>query len=115
MAPGLHAHHRLAVYGTLAPGQPNHGVLASLDGRWIEGRVRGRLVESGWGAALGYPGLVLDEAGDVVRVWVLESVDLPTEWSRLDDFEGPGYERIEVIVDAGSADLPAYIYVASST
>jgi gamma-glutamylcyclotransferase (GGCT)/AIG2-like uncharacterized protein YtfP len=32
---------RLAVYGTLASGQPNHHLLADLGAQWIEGRVRG--------------------------------------------------------------------------
>ena len=31
--------HTLAVYGTLAPGQPNHHVLAPLGGEWTEGLI----------------------------------------------------------------------------
>ena len=53
------AGHRLVVYGTLAPGRPNHSQLTGLDGRWSPGQLRGRLVDAGWGASLGYPGLVL--------------------------------------------------------
>ena len=48
----------LAVYGSLAPGRPNAHQLAALDGRWLPGTVRGRLVDSGWGVALGYLGRV---------------------------------------------------------
>ncbi len=48
--------HTLAVYGTLAPGQPNHHVLAPLGGEWTDGTIEGDLIPLGWGAALGYPG-----------------------------------------------------------
>ncbi len=48
--------HTLAVYGTLAPGQPNHHVLAPLGGEWTDGMIEGDLIPLGWGAALGYPG-----------------------------------------------------------
>ncbi len=48
--------HTLAVYGTLAPGRPNHHVLAPLGGKWTDGLIEGELLPMGWGAALGYPG-----------------------------------------------------------
>ena len=57
------ANRRLATYGTLGPGRPNHHHLADLGGRWLRGSVRGRLVAEGWGAAMGFHALVLD-AGD---------------------------------------------------
>jgi hypothetical protein len=44
---------RLATYGTLAPGRPNHGQLSNLPGRWLVGRVHGSLVDAGWGAKVG--------------------------------------------------------------
>src|SRR3954452_22545665 len=46
------------------------------------------------GAALGYPALILDADGSAVNVQVFESFDVPAHWSRLDEFEGPGYERV---------------------
>ena len=33
--------HTLAVYGTLAPGRPNHHVLAPLGGEWADGLIEG--------------------------------------------------------------------------
>ncbi len=48
--------HTLAVYGTLAPGRPNHHVVAPLGGEWTEGLIEGELLPVGWGADLGYPG-----------------------------------------------------------
>jgi gamma-glutamylcyclotransferase (GGCT)/AIG2-like uncharacterized protein YtfP len=108
---GMDGDHRLATYGSLAPGRPHHAHVAALRGRWLRGTVRGRLVEEGWGAALGFPALVLDPEGPVVEVQVLESADLPAHWSRLDDFEGPGYERVLVTVTTDDGAVEAYLYV----
>lgn len=102
---------RFATYGTLAPGRVNHGQLAPLKGRWREGHVTGRLVDAGWGAALGFPGLVLDPQGSPVAVQLFESPDLPEHWARLDAFEGPGYRRVVVPVDTAEGVLEAWIYV----
>jgi len=105
---------RLATYGTLAPGRVNHHQLAGLSGRWQRGTVQGKLVDAGWGAALGFPGLVLDPSGPPVEVYVFESSDLPDHWSRLDEFEGPGYRRVVTQVRIADGDLSACIYVAAT-
>jgi gamma-glutamylcyclotransferase (GGCT)/AIG2-like uncharacterized protein YtfP len=102
---------RLATYGTLAPGRPNHGQLSDLPGRWLAGRVRGSLVDSGWGAKFGYPALILDADGSLIDVDVFESPALPRHWHRLDAFEGPGYRRVAVEVATAEGVLPASIYV----
>jgi gamma-glutamylcyclotransferase (GGCT)/AIG2-like uncharacterized protein YtfP len=104
------ADRRLATYGSLAPGRSNHHQLAALDGRWLEGQVRGRLVDAGWGAALGYPALVLDPDGVDVPVHVFESDDLPQHWARLDEHEGSDYRRVVVTVRTPEGDLEASIY-----
>lgn len=105
------ANRRLATYGTLAPGRPNAHLLADLSGRWAEGTVRGRLHEAGWGAKMGFPGLVLEETAGEVAVQLFESDDLPAHWERLDAFEGSGYRRVPVIVRTRAGDLAASIYV----
>ena len=69
--------HRLATYGSLAPGRPNAHQLQSLKGRWISGHVHGTLVEAGWGAALGYPALVLAPTDPAIELHVFESIELP--------------------------------------
>ena len=56
--------------------------------------MRGRLVEAGWGAELGYPGLILDPSGQAIEVYIFESPELPNHWLRLDEFEGVGYRRV---------------------
>lgn len=102
---------RLAVYGSLAPGGSNHGVVAPLGGRWTGGRVRGHLHEPGWGAGVGYPGLVWDPGGAEVAVQVLESEALALDWERIDAFEGPDYVRILVPVELdGGGELVANLY-----
>jgi gamma-glutamylcyclotransferase (GGCT)/AIG2-like uncharacterized protein YtfP len=108
----MDARHRLVTYGSLAPGRPNHSQVAGLRGRWLRGQVHGRLVEAGWGARLGFPALVLDPEGPAIGVQVLESDDLPAHWSRLDDFEGPGYQRVVTTVRTLTGDhVDACIYV----
>ena len=102
---------RLFVYGTLAPGRPNAHVLATVPGTWEPATVRGTLHPEGWGAAAGYPGIVLDEHGDEVHGLVFSSDALAAHWQRLDAFEGEGYER--VLTSATLADgtrIQAYIY-----
>ena len=102
---------RLAAYGTLAPGRPHHVQLNELPGRWLVGRVSGSLAEAGWGATLGYPGLILDPDGPPIEVHVFESGALPHHWDRLDAFEGPGYRRVAVDVSTAEGVLPASVYV----
>ena len=88
--------HTLAVYGTPAPGRPNHHLLAPLGGEWTDGTIEGDLIPLGWGAALGYPGFRPRAGGDAVAVKVLTAPSLATAWPDLDRFEGPGYRRILV-------------------
>jgi len=84
---------RLVVYGTLAPGRPNHHVIADIAGRWFAGWVEGDLHDHGWGSADGYPAMAWRPGGKRVEVHVLESTELPRHWARLDEFEGVGYRR----------------------
>ena len=101
---------QLFVYGTLAPGQPNE--LTALGGTWEPAIVKGHLQERGWGAAIGYPGLVLDEAGDEIQGFLFSSAKLADHWEELDRFEGEDYQRVLVTVHRNEASsAQAYIYV----
>jgi gamma-glutamylcyclotransferase (GGCT)/AIG2-like uncharacterized protein YtfP len=102
---------RLAVYGTLAPGRINHHQISALAGNWQRGTVRGELFASGWGAALGFPGLILDPLGPLVDVDLLESEELAEHWNRLDEFEGIGYKRVVAAVETEGGKRNAWIYV----
>ena len=113
LAGALRADRRLAAYGSLAPGKENHRELAHLSGRWLPGMVRGRLLDRGWGARLGFPALRWDPTGPEVAVQLFESDDLPRHWDHLDAFEGPDYDRRLVPVCCAEGVLAAWLYVVA--
>ena len=80
----------------------------------MQGRVYGKLLNAGWGASLGYPALILDPRGSAIEVDVFESVDLPAHWSRLDTFEGPGYQRLLTTVHTATGQIQAFIYALAA-
>jgi len=86
--------HRRFVYGTLAPGRLDEHVLEGVPGEWEPATVRGDLLPEGWGAGVGFPGIVIDEQGPEVEGLVFSSQSLEAHWERLDDFEGDGYQRV---------------------
>ena len=110
------ASRRLAVYGSLAPGEANHRVVASIAGEWLDGFVRGELQPTGWGSALGYPAIRLDPQGPRVPVKLLVSDALPAQLERLDDFEGPEYcRKLAPVHDATGVIAVANIYEARAS
>ncbi|MEM6933992.1 MAG: gamma-glutamylcyclotransferase family protein [Pseudomonadota bacterium] len=104
------AQHRLATYGTLAPGQANADQLDGLKGTWQTGTVRGKLIEEGWGADHGCPGLILGPEGQEVTVHLFTSTDLSEHWDRLDAFEGAEYRRTVTFVATEAGVVSAMIY-----
>ena len=103
---------RLASYGTLAPGRANHHVMDGMVGHWRQGVVRGYLKDIGWGAAMGYPGILLDPDGPDVAVHIFESHDLRDHWERLDAFEGDGYRRTITTAATSDGQIEVSIYEA---
>jgi len=103
---------RLFIYGTLAPGRPNEHVLAGVPGDWEPATVTGELLQEGWGAAAGYPGIILDGDSPEVHGFLFSSDALSEHWSRLDAFEGTGYQRVltAVMLQSGTR-VEAHIYV----
>ena len=103
----------LFVYGTLGPKGPNRHVLAKIGGSWLDGSVRGRLGNVGWGAEMGYPAIELDPNAELVPGHVFESENLPDHWDELDAFEGNEYERVLTMVELPDRTLiDAYVYVS---
>ena len=101
----------LFVYGTLAPGRPNAHVMDGMTGTWEQGVARGALLPDGWGAAAGYPAIVLDADGPEVPGLLFRSADLPAHWDRLDEFEGEGYDRVLTTVRLATGErVTAYVY-----
>lgn len=107
----------LFIYGTLAPGRPNEHVMKPLGGVWQRGSVCGHLEEKGWGAASGYPAIVLDPAAEPpVEGWLLTADALVDWWERLDEFEGAEYQRVltDVELDDGRT-VQAWIYALADS
>ncbi|NEQ43421.1 MAG: gamma-glutamylcyclotransferase [Leptolyngbya sp. SIOISBB] len=103
---------RLFVYGTLQPGGPNEHVLNAIGGEWEPAVIKGKLIAAGWGAGMGYPGLVIDDSGSEIQGYVFASPNLNDHWSDLDEFEGKEYERIVASVQLSDGEHgPAYVYV----
>jgi len=98
---------RLAVYGTLAPGEPNHCILKEVSGEWITGHITGRIHKEN-----GLPKFHWDLSGDSVPVHLLRSSSLPGFFPRLDDFEGRGYRRSWIPVTCPSGPLLSTVYQA---
>lgn len=84
---------RLFIYGTLGPGRPNEHIMQRIGGTWKAGSIKGRIIKKGWGAEMGFPGLVVDEAGEDIKGHVFVSANLPQHWQFLDDFKGVEYQR----------------------
>ena len=106
---------RLFTYGSLQPGGPNEHVLAAIEGEWQPAIIKGNLVEKGWGASMGYPGLVMDDNGNDVHGHLLSSSNLSAKWADLDEFEGEEYERIVTSVTLLSGEqTQAYVYILRS-
>ena len=100
------------IYGSLQPGGPNEHVLAAIGGEWEPAVIKGDLVERGWGAIMGFPGLVVDESGNDVHGHVFSSSNLNANWDYLDEFEGEEYERIVTSVTLRSGErVQAHVYV----
>lgn len=105
----------LFVYGTLGPGRPNAHIMENIGGTWLNGSVEGTLEQKGWGAEMGYPGIVLDKSGNRVNGFLFSSENLTANWKVLDDFEGEEYERVpvEVITEHGEK-IQSSIYMLKS-
>ena len=85
---------KLFVYGTLGLGRPKEHILNNIGGTWEIASVRGILKNEGWGAAMGFPGLELDECGNEIDGFVFTSENLAKHWTYLDEFEGAAYQRV---------------------
>lgn len=104
---------RLAVYGSLQPGEVHAGVLGGLAGRWLDGHVHGDWSATGWGATMGFPAIRWRPDGARVPVNLFISDALPHHWERLDRFEGGEYLRILVpVYDARGLLAVANLYEA---
>lgn len=101
----------LFVYGTLMPNCPNAFVLENIVGKFVPATVRGRLIDAGWSASMGYPGIKLDGGEDIIHGYLFYSNNLIDNWDYLDEFEGEEFQREEVQVDRyDELEVDTYIY-----
>lgn len=101
---------RLFIYGSLAPNCPNHHIVAHIDGQWQSGTVEGHLVQQGWGAVMGFPGIVisdLTEAKEEVKGMMLSLLNLPKT--------GPCWMSLKVSNMSGSLFLLSLMPVTLKT
>ncbi|MEQ5805994.1 gamma-glutamylcyclotransferase [Alteromonas sp. NFXS44] len=102
----------LFVYGTLRQGFPNEHILTAVGGEFEAGYLHGHLIEEGWGAAQGCPGLKLAAHGQRIDGQVFTSPSLDKHWQDLDDFEGEEYVRTETEIQLISGEkTKAFVYV----
>jgi gamma-glutamylcyclotransferase (GGCT)/AIG2-like uncharacterized protein YtfP len=97
---------KLLVYGTLAPGEVNHSVIADVPGKWQDCRLQGEI-----GTSSDLPILSLHTSGKEMCAKFFMSDKLPDHWQRLDQFEGSSYWRslVPVQTENGMAICNAYL------
>lgn len=101
----------LFVYGTLMPNCPNGHVLEEIKGKYVPATVKGKLIDAGWSASMGYPGIRLDEGDDTIHGYLFYSSNLINHWDYLDEFEGAEFERTAVKVERyDELEVNSYIY-----
>ena len=105
----------LFVYGTLMPNCPNGHVLENIVGKFVPATVKGKLIDAGWSASMGYPGIRLDLQEDTIHGFLFYSDNLINHWDFLDEFEGEEFERTPVIVERyDELEVDTYIYTLKS-
>lgn len=106
----------LFVYGTLMPNCPNGHVLENVVGKFVPATIKGRLVDAGWSASMGYPGIKFDRTRDTIHGFLFYSSNLINHWDNLDEFEGAEFERVPVIVERyDELEVDTYIYTLKSS
>ena len=100
---------RLVIYGTLAPGKPNHNVIEDLSGDYRDCSVHGRISEVD-----GLPYFTWAPSEASLGAQLFSSRQLPDKWDDLDRFEGDGYKRrlIPAAVDDGLTVASIYMSTA---
>lgn len=78
----------LIAYGTIAPGNINHGILSDLKGEWSRCKINGKINDINRLPVFHW---ALDEKP--IDTDLFYSKDLPVNWPNIDKFEGSMYKR----------------------
>ena len=106
----------LFVYGTLMPNCPNAFVLENIVGKFVPATVKGKLIDAGWSASMGYPGIRLDMGNDTVHGYLFYSNNLINHWDFLDEFEGAEFQRFPVTVERfDEFEVDSFIYILKAS
>lgn len=98
---------KLVAYGTLQPSKVNHSVLEPLTVKeWTKVQIEGKFTER----QDGLRSFKWRESSTRQTAMLLKSPQLPSFWTRLDEFEGAGYKRILVTALAGEEASVAMTY-----
>jgi gamma-glutamylcyclotransferase (GGCT)/AIG2-like uncharacterized protein YtfP len=97
---------KLVSYGTLAPGQPNHSLVSDMEGEWRECIIRGTLKQKE-----GLSRFSWNPAGSEQTASLFTSDDLPSNWQRIDQFEGVRYRRQLVPAKMQVGIVVGYAYI----
>jgi gamma-glutamylcyclotransferase (GGCT)/AIG2-like uncharacterized protein YtfP len=100
---------RLVIYGTLAPGKPNHNVIEDLSGDYRDCSVHGRISEVD-----GLPYFTWAPSEASLEAQLFSSRQLPDKWDDLDQFEGDGYKRRLIPATVGDGLTVASIYMSTA-
>ena len=87
-----------------------------IEGTFSSASIRGFHYPDGWLQHFPYPGVDLDDKGDVIPGCAFFSSELHKHWGRLDAFEGSHYKRVitTVRLDDGTT-VDGYVYVINRT
>ncbi len=101
--------YKLVVYGTLAPGEPNHFILEPPSGKWKDCQINGKIETQD-----DFPFFKWSPSSPKIQVKLFKSESLPKKWQELDQFEGSHYRRHMVPVFVEDNWEVAYVYEKSS-
>jgi gamma-glutamylcyclotransferase (GGCT)/AIG2-like uncharacterized protein YtfP len=97
---------KLIVYGTLAPGMPNHYMIADLKGNWKKCSVNAAIKEID-----GLQVLSWDISKPEIGAQLFISTFLPSRWGILDQYEGSLYKRRLAPASTEEGALIANVYL----
>ena len=100
--------HKLAVYGTLAPNEPNHYILEDIKGEWKDCQINGKIKTHD-----NFPFFKWNPSSPKIQVKLFKSKLLPEIWQELDQFEGSHYRRHMVPVFVEDNWEITYVYEKS--
>ncbi len=94
------------------PNCPNAYVLEDIVGKFVPATVKGKLIDAGWSAGMGYPGIRLEMGNDTIHGFLFYSDNLINHWEKLDIFEGEEFIRMPVVAtrDDNEMEIETFIY-----